>query len=239
MTTTVKEAYIGSGIVYVNGKDVGNASGVEISIEQETKSLPNYRGGGGNYASTTKVTAVNLKMTLNKFSNENLAMALRGAVSVLTAAAVTDEPITAMVDGLADTTKLIDVSQTVTVKDSTGTTTYVADEDYVASAAGIRVLSGGDIADEDQLLVSYTSLAGNALEALTESGVSVPVVVDGLNDDNGKPCVLKFYLWKPSPTASLSIITDDYASFDIEGEVLADDTKVAVGVSKFFKRMAA
>ena len=239
MTEIVKESYIGAGIVYANGRDVGNASGVEISISQETKSLPNYRGGGGNYDSVTTVSAVNLKMTLNAFSNENMALALRGTVDVLTAGAVTAEAITAKLDGLADTVAMIDVAQTVTVTNDDASTTYVEGTDYIASAAGIRAISGGDITDGQALKVTYTSLAGNALEALTESGQTVPVVVDGLNDATGKPCVLKFYLWKPSPTASLAIITSDFGSFDIDGEVLANDAIVAAGKSKFFKRMAA
>ncbi|MEL4361550.1 MULTISPECIES: phage tail tube protein [Shewanella] len=239
MSVIVKESYIGAGIVYVAGRDVGNASGVEVSIEQEEKSLPNYRGGGGNYDSVTKVSSVKLKMTLNAFSNENLALALRGTVSVLTADPVADELVVAKLDGLAPTEKLIDISQPVTVTNSDGTTEYDVDVDYYVSAAGIRAIGTGAIVDEAQLKVSYTSAAGNALEALTEAGVTVPVVIDGMNDANGKPCVLRFYLWKPSPTSSLSLITDDYGSFDIEGEVLANDAIVAAGKSKFFKRLAA
>ncbi|MFG0453576.1 hypothetical protein [Shewanella sp. YQ_9] len=239
MSVIVKESYIGAGIVYVAGRDVGNASGVEVSIEQEGKSLPNHRGGGGNYDSVTKVSSVKLKMTLNAFSNENLALALRGKVSVLTADPVDNELVVAKLDGLAPTEKLIDISQPVTVTNSDGTTEYDVDVDYYVSAAGIRAIGTGTIVDGAQLKVSYTSAAGNALEALTEAGVTVPVVIDGMNDANGKPCVLRFYLWKPSPTSSLSLITDDYGSFDIEGEVLANDAIVAAGKSKFFKRLAA
>lgn len=239
MSVIVKESYIGAGIVYVAGRDVGNASGVEVSIEQEEKSLPNYRGGGGNYDSVTKVSSVKLKMTLNAFSNENLALALRGKVSVLTADPVDNEIVVAKLDGLAPTEKLIDISKPVTVTNSDGTTEYDVDVDYYVSAAGIRAIGTGEIVDGAQLKVSYTSAAGNALEALTEAGVTVPVVIDGMNDANGKPCVLRFYLWKPSPTSSLSLITDDYGSFDIEGEVLANDAIVAAGKSKFFKRLAA
>lgn len=239
MSVIVKESYIGAGIVYVAGRDVGNASGVEVSIEQEEKSLPNYRGGGGNYDSVTKVSSVKLKMTLNAFSNENLALALRGTVSVLTADPVADELVVAKLDGLAPTEKLIDISKPVTVTNSDGSTEYDVDVDYYVSAAGIRAIGTGAIVDGAQLKVSYTSAAGNALEALTEAGVTVPVVIDGMNDANGKPCVLRFYLWKPSPTSSLSLITDDYGSFDIEGEVLANDAIVAAGKSKFFKRLAA
>nr|WP_307955346.1 hypothetical protein [Shewanella putrefaciens] len=88
MSETVVESYIGSGIVYVDGRDVGNASGVKIAIEQETKTQPNFRGGGGNAAEITRVKAVKLSFTMNDFSNANMALALRGKVEVLTAGTV-------------------------------------------------------------------------------------------------------------------------------------------------------
>ncbi|UCX03572.1 phage tail tube protein [Shewanella glacialimarina] len=239
MSETVTESYIGSGIVYVNGRDVGNASGVKIDIEQESKAQPNYRGGGGNAAEITKVKSVKLSMTLNDFSNANLALALRGKVEVLTSASVTDEAITAVLDGLADTTKMIDTTVAPVVTHDTGTPTYDVDVDYVVSAGGIRALSTGSITAGQALKVTYTSKAGNALQALVESGEEVKVVIDGVNDATGKANVLKFYRWKPSPTSGLDLIGDDFGSFDIEGGVLADSSIVATGKSKFFVRSAA
>ena len=146
MSETVTESYIGSGIVYVAGRDVGNASGVKIAIEQDTKSQPNYRGGGGNAAEITKVKSVKLSFTMNDFSNANMAMALRGKVEVLTAGALsTPETINAVLDGLADTAFMIDTTVDPVVTDTTAATTYVKDTDYVVSAGGIRALSSGDI----------------------------------------------------------------------------------------------
>jgi hypothetical protein len=239
MSQTVTESYIGSGIVYVNGRDVGNASGVKVDIEQETKSQPNYRGGGGNAAEVTKVKSVKLSMTLNTFSNANLALALRGVVETLAAVVVADEVVTSVHNGLADTARMIDTAVAVTVKNNTGATTYVKDVDYIVSPGGIRVLSTGAIPTATPIKVSYTSAVGNALQALVDSGQEVKVVIDGINDASGKPWTLKFYKWKPSPTAGLDLIGDDFGSFDIEGGVLADSSIVAPGKSKFFVRTAA
>jgi hypothetical protein len=239
MSETVTESYIGSGIVYVDGRDVGNASGVKIDIEQETKSQPNFRGGGGNAAEITKVKGVKLSMTMNDFSNPNMALALRGKVEVLASGAVTDEALNAVLDGLADTAAMIDTSVAPVVKHTTGTPVYVAGTDYVVSAGGIRALSAGAITEGQALKVSYTKKAGNAMQALTESGKTVKVVIDGVNDATGKPWTLKFYKWTPSPTAGLDLIGDDFGSFDIEGGVLADASIVATGKSKFFVRSAA
>ncbi|MFB2661987.1 phage tail tube protein [Shewanella mangrovisoli] len=239
MSETVVESYIGSGIVYVAGRDVGNASGVKIAIEQETKTQPNFRGGGGNAAEITRVKAVKLSFTMNDFSNANMALALRGLVEVVAAGAVTDEPLVAVLDGLARTAFMIDTTVAPVVKNEAGDVTYVKDTDYVVSAGGIRALSSGDITAGEALKVSYTKKAGNVLQALTESGTTVPVTIDGVNDATGKPWVLDFFKWSPSPTAGMDLIGDDFGSFDIEGGVLADSSIVATGKSKFFKRSAA
>jgi hypothetical protein len=113
------------------------------------------------------------------------------------------------------------------------------DVDYVVSPAGIRVLSTGAILNAASIKVSYKSAVGNALQALVDSGQEVKVVIDGLNDASGKPWTLKFFKWKPSPTAGLDLIGDDFGSFDIEGGVLADASVVAANKSRFFIRTAA
>ncbi|MCH4294225.1 hypothetical protein MJ923_07890 [Shewanella sp. 3B26] len=233
------ESYTGAGIVYVAGRDVGFASSVNISIETDTQELQSNRPGGGLADSVSRIKNVKLKMTLNTFSNANMALALRGKVEVLAAEAQQPETLTAILDGLAETSYMLDPTKAVTVTNDAGDETYVEGVDYVASAAGIRALSDGGITEGQPIKVTGTSLAGNALEALVESGVTVPVTVDGVNDSTGKPFVITFYLWKPSPTAGLDVLSTNFGSFDIEGAVLANPNIVASGKSKFFRRRAA
>jgi len=242
MAEQINEAYIGAGIVYINGRDVGNCSNVNFSIEQDTQTQRNYRGGGGNFASVTNITSVTLSMELANFSNENLGLALRGIVDVVAAGSVPGESVTAVAGGLAETAKMIDTTDTattVTVKDETDTTTYVEGTDYEVTAAGIKVLSTGAITDAEILHVDYNNKGTNVLEALVESGSEVRVVLDGINDATGKPVTVKVHRWKPSPTTGLGLISDSFATFTIEGEVLADETIQAAGKSKFFSRAAA
>ena len=231
---TTNEQYIGSGIVYAGGRDVGNMSKLALSIETDSKTRPNYRGGGGNAAVVELVKAVKLTATLDSFNNENIAMALRGTVSELTGAAVTDENVPAVLDRLCRTDNMIDLSQPVTVK--VGALAKVKDVDYTLTAAGIIPLKGGTIASAAEMLVSYKSVTGSVLEALVNSGEELTIVFDGVNENTGKRSVMDVYRWKPAPTSGLDLISDDFAEFDIEGEVLADSTKGA-GLSKFFRRI--
>lgn len=230
---TTNEQYIGSGIVYAGGRDVGNVSKLALAIETDSKTRPNYRGGGGNAAVVELVKAVKLSATFDSFNNENIAMALRGSVTELTGTEVTDESVPAVLDRLCRTARMIDLSQPVTVK--VGVQDKVKDVDYTLTAAGIIPLKGGTIAADAAMLVSYKSVTGSVLEALVNSGEELTIVFDGVNENTGKRSLMDVYRWKPAPTSGLDLISDDFAEFDVEGEVLADSTKGA-GLSKFFRR---
>jgi len=54
------ESYIGSGRVFVDGRNVGNCSEVKLSYSVDKKTQPNFMGGGGNLASRDKITGVTL-----------------------------------------------------------------------------------------------------------------------------------------------------------------------------------
>lgn len=236
MSNITNEQYIGSGIVYASGRDVGNVSALSLSIETDSKTRPNYRGGGGNIATIERVKAVKLAATFDSFNNENLAMALRGTVSEITSEAVTDEAISASLNKLCRTAHMIDLSKPVTVK--VGSDVQELDVDYKLSSAGIIPLSDGSITSAADMLVSYSSVSGSVLEALVNSGVELSVVFDGVNENTGKRNLLDFYRWKPAPTSGLDVISDDFAEFSVEGEVLADTTK-GTGKSQFFRRTQA
>lgn len=238
MATTVQENYIGSGICYLNGRDVGNVTAANFAIEQETKEKGNSRGGGGNIASLTRISSIKLAITMDSFNNDNLALALRGQVDVEASAAIADELVTAVVPGLGQTAKMIDITQAYTVK-TNADVTLTEGTDYEITAAGVLAIDGGGISDGDTIKVTYQSKASTALEAMVNSGQEFKFVLDGLNDHNGKSSVVTAFRFKPSPTSGLDLIGEDYADFQVEGELLADTTITASGKSQFFRRVYA
>lgn len=238
MANQVQENYIGSGICYLNGRDIGNVTAANFAIEQDTKEKANLRGGGGNIASLTRISSVKLALTMDSFNNDNLAMALRGQVAVEASVAVSAEEVTAVAPGLGQTAKLIDVAQPYSVTDNADQA-LVEGTDYEITAAGVLAIDGGAITDGDTIKVTYQSKAASALEAMVNSGEEFKFVLDGLNDHNGKPSVVTAYRFKPSPTAGLDLIGEEYAEFQVEGELLADTTIQAAGKSQFFRRVYA
>ena len=230
------EHFIPSGILYVNGRDVGNASDIVVSVEEEEKSVPNFRGGGGNAASTSRISAVSFSATLYNFSAENMALALRADTSSVAATPVSDESIAAgaTLDRLVKTAKMIDTSVAPVVTTDPSGTTYVEDTDYTVTSAGIIPLSTGSITASEDLLISYTPAASTKVEALTQAGSEFEIVIQGLNEETNKPFRFIGYKWKPSPTSGLSLISDDYSSFPVEGEMILDTTKSGAGISQYF-----
>jgi hypothetical protein len=235
---TVQENYIGSGICYLNGRDIGNVTAAAFSIDQDTKEKANLRGGGGNIASLTRISSIKLAITMDSFNNANLAVALRGQVDVEASMSVAAEEVIAVMPGLGQTNKLIDTAQPYSVTDAADDP-LIEGTDYEITAAGVLAKDGGAIVDGDTIKVTYQSKAASALEAMVGSGQEFKFVLDGLNDHNGKPSVVTAFRFKPSPTSGLDLIGEDYADFQVEGELLADTDIQTTGKSQFFRRVYA
>src|SRR5574340_789589 len=92
-------SYIGKGKWYakvVNSAaapmEVGNVSAASFAISEETKEQLDYTSaGGGLRNSISRITGVDMTMTLTDYSPDNFAKLLRAAVTTTTADAVTGE----------------------------------------------------------------------------------------------------------------------------------------------------
>ena len=244
MTT---QSYIGKGSVYIAKAGdplvrIGNTSKLDFSIEEEKKELMDYENPGGGVAdSVTRIKGVKLALSVHKLSAENLATALRGASAVVAAGAVTDEAhANVQVGGLVVFDKTPDTAIAYVVTDNAGTTTYTVGTDYIVRRAGLEIPAGSTITDDSTIKVDYTALAAVKVEALTNVGEEVRLVFDGVNEANGKPMLVEAYRVKPGATKGWSLIGDDFATLEIEADVLKDETITGEGLSQYFKaRMAS
>jgi hypothetical protein len=303
-------SFIGKGPVRMRVADsaapllaVGNCSKLTLSIEEETKELPDYTDvGGGDYAALSRIKGVTASLTVHDLSPENLGIALRGDVNAIAAGAVTDEAVgAAYASGLLVTDYPIDIlvapvvehaqnaasaranstayvvgdyylpaaangyvykctvsgtsagsppsfSTTVGATFADGTATFrcvglallVVTTDYEASAGGITLVAAPRIYDGEQVIVSYTKEAGNAVEALLNAGQEYEMHFDGLNEaQSGRPVTVHVFKLKVSPAGEVSLIGDEFAALDMSGKVLKDTTKNGTTVSQYFKIQAA
>lgn len=243
MTQFTKKPFIGKGQIYIEKVGgttglipVGNCSSLELGIEEETKEQQDYTSpGGGLYDSVSRITGMTASLTLHDMTAENVAMAIRGTVNTVTSAAVTEEAHTAYPGAIVALNNVPDSAETITVTDSTGTTTYVKGTDYELGNSGILITTGGAITAGTEIKVSYTSKGGKEVEALTVAASTYRLYWDGINEADGEPMPVELYRVKFSPAAALSLIGDEFAEMQIEAAVLKDDTKAGVGVSQYAK----
>jgi len=234
-----EESFLGSGKFYLNGRRVGNVSAARLAYEVDSKSLRNAQGGGGNIAAAERISSVRLEMTVTNFIPENMAIALQATIGSQAAATVTDEVVTVLVNGISATEFMLDPAETVTVKDELDAAVPEfdtnGDRNWEISVGGVQFKAGLDVTDGQSYKVSYSKHPATLLEAAMATGQQFEVLMEGINDDNGNENVLRCWKWKPSPTDGFDLISEDYGTFDLNGELLADTTKPA-GKSRFFTK---
>lgn len=237
-----KQTYVGKGKVYIGPYDlsaallfVGNVSQLDFNIAENRFAVQDFtEPGGGDFDTVRRIESVQLALTKWEFTPENLARVTRGSSSVITASTVTDEPHVAYKGGLVATDFLPDPALTMTVE--VGATVYVAGTDYRRVPAGIEILASGDIDDAAVILITYTKLASSRIEALTSSGTPYKMIFQGLNEANsGKPVIVRAHRVQLGVAQTIPFISSEFASYNVGGDVLKDDTITGVGLSKFFQ----
>ncbi|MBK1709803.1 hypothetical protein [Marichromatium gracile] len=241
ITTQAYRPTLNAGQVYLRlaGSDaplkaIGNVSALDLEISEDEKTLTDYtQPGGGQWASVSRITGINAKMTLHDLDPDNLARAVYGTTNAVTGASVTGEAHTAHPGGLIRLAHPGPAEVTVT-SDPAGTT-YVAGADYEVRPEGILILDGA-IADGTAILVDYTHAGYNAIEALAGGSAVYELSFGGLNEANSNsPVVLDIFRLKIGAATNLSMLGDDFAALEVTGKVLLDPTKTGAGVSKYFK----
>lgn len=241
----IDRTFIGKGEIHLQARDgaspllpVGNCSELTVSFEEDTKSALDFTSpGGGEANSLTRITAFTGNIKHLDISAANLALALRGASSIIAAGAVTDEQhaCVGVENELIPLDFLPDAAQPITVKDTQASTTLVAGTDYEATRIGIRILSGASIGTQG-VKVSYTKAAQEVMQALVASGQEFRLVFNGLNEaQSGKPVNITIHRVKFSPAQGLSFIGDDFAEMDTGFNALSDGNIAGEGVSRYMK----
>lgn len=137
-------SYIGKGKWYAKivgaaaaPMELGNVSAASFAISEETKEQLDYTSaGGGLRNSISRITGVDMTMTLTDYSPENFAKLLRASVTEIASAAVTGETHTVyLAGGLARFAYMPATSPVPTVTTPTATTwaatTAKVEGDYV------------------------------------------------------------------------------------------------------------
>jgi hypothetical protein len=232
----IKRTAIINGTPYIGGVDIGNTSQLQVALSYEERSLPNYQGGGGNDDSFKRLTACTVTLAARNVSIATMEAALGGTATAETAGTVTGEAHDVIgANLLIDFNALQDLSQPLTVTETTGSTTLVEGTDYTRKRAGIVLTEAGATAAGDAITVSYTRHRGQRVQALLRTALESDLKFDGINERTGNPWLGRFFRVNWSPADNLDLIGDDFATFTITGEVLRDESRAGVGESQFFE----
>ncbi|NCC91692.1 MAG: hypothetical protein EOM10_00180 [Opitutae bacterium] len=247
--------YSGQGVVLIGEYDdsghvtgleaVGNVTSLKINIEtsisEHKESQSGQRAVDMRLTTETKAGAT---MTLENFSRDILAMALRGGYTAVAAGSVTDQ---AMVAALGKVQPLghVKVSAVTVSKGVTPLVAYTDDVtpyDYQLNAEAGSIMfattpATAELVDGDDLTVDYTYASQARVDALTGNPAPRFLRFEGLNTaDSDSPMVVEAFRFTVDPAKELELITgEDPTSFELEGTLLADATRTTG--SKFFRQM--
>ena len=221
--------------------EVGNCSALNLSPQEENKTLLNHtEPGGGTQNEVTRITGVELSYTFHDFNPSNLARALRAEYAGVAGGAVASEEHAAYEGGFVPFAKVPDTTATITVVDAaTGSTTYDEGVDYEVRPGGIFILDGTSIpapvSGAANIDVSYSAKASTKLQALVTSDKQYELFFVGLNEaQSGKVARIHCFRVNHGVMTQLAAIGQEHGAGEINGKLLIDTTKTGTGESKYF-----
>lgn len=235
--------YIGKGKVYLRRKGVaeamrflGNVTNLTLDISETVKETKDFtQSGGGTDCQVRRIDKVEANMSIQCFSEKNWALAVLGTASAVAAGSIVDEVVTAYLDGFI---KLLHTGPytNVVVTNSAGSTTYVANTDYIVTNGGITIpATGSAITAAQSLKVDYDYPAQAKVEAMTGTAPVMEFIFDGVNEaESDKTVRVQVHKIKFGPVAQLPLITDEFGNLTLKGEVLKDTTITTSGLSQYF-----
>lgn len=237
------KVYIATPVAGVPGvfRYVGNVPSLEINFETDT--LEHKEATSGQRLTDLRLSRekkASLKMTLEEFDKNNLALALYGVAADIGAGSVTAEVFPNPV-AVGDFVRLAKQKvSSVVIEDSAGTpATLVLDTDYRIESADhglIEILNIGAYTQPFKADYSHALVAN--INMFTAPAPERWIRFQGLNTaDNNKSWLIELYKAAMDPLANLALITDELASLELSGSVLYDSTKTADATLGTFGRM--
>lgn len=237
----IDRSFVGEGTLYLRAYqstdaliDIGNCDTFNLSFTTDRKTLPNFRGGGGNRNVRERVTDVTARIGMFDITATNLARVTKSVVGDIAAGTVTAEvlPCKGVQGELIPFKHLPDLRQPVTLV-TAGDVALAAGADYLLTPHGVIVTASGLI-DDGGIKATYTRLQSSAVQMLAGSQIEMELFIAGLNDaQSGEPFVLRARRVKFGIASELPVFGTEYLRLEAPAELLADDLVSDAGISKF------
>ncbi len=224
------------------GRYLGNVENLNITVEKTFNTVVRNE----NYLKTpdcanVTINNVSLQITLRCANVANFLMGFYGSEKNVSAPiAVVQEPVFNTTNGFKKGS-LIPFNQigvnkaSVVLQNSVTLSNYVLNIDYIVTDFGVELLNDFNFPMGEFFKISYSYSSGvQRIEALTKTSKITSLMFAGINAMDGTPVVVKIYKVLLSPISNFEVISKDFASFTMDGIVLADDTITASDESKYF-----
>lgn len=235
-TETKTELYSGQGKVSIARRNelgrpddngftfLGNCPRLVTNAEVEVvKHNESQTGKNAVDARFEKTQQIMIESTFDEIVKEAMERYLYGTTTEVAAATITAEAVKAKLGASVPVAQIPDTFTSLT--DVGATTTYTEGTDYIISPTGMISFpaTGSAITDGQSLEANYTAKAERLTTAFTASNESFYLRFDGLNrakDD--APVVIEMYKVRFDPS-SLEAINEEFAEYELAGDVLYDD----------------
>lgn len=237
----IDRSFVGEGIIY--GRiyqsaealtDLGNCDTFNLSFATERKTLPNYRGGGGNRNVRERVTDVTATVGMFDIVASNLARVTKAVIAEVAAGAVTAEVLGCKGEQgeLIPFKHLPDLRQPVTLVTAADVALQPG-TDYLLTAHGV-IVTPGSLIDDTGIKASYTRLQSSAVQMLAGSQFELELFIAGLNDaKSGEPFALRVHRAKFGLAKEIPMFGTEFMRLEAPVELLASDLVQSGGISKF------
>lgn len=237
------DGFIGEGTLYIRRLDrpelglvqMGNATELSVSMESEVKErISKMRENYGAVLDTVILPkSGELKVVLDDFNEENLAMVFMGALEKqqMTTQTVSDEMVTVDLDRWLSLKHPYLQDAGITVKKDNDDTIAAEHYDIHHRLGMIRLKDTAGVAKGEQIKVSYKTADWDAwvIQANTDSQIKCELVLDGRNRVNGADVKLHIAKATLSPSGAFNFFSEDFNTIE-----LVDRPEVAEGSTSPF-----
>jgi len=160
---------------------------------------------------------------LESVTKENLATAVYGQATAVSAGLISQEPLIAYA-GMFMPLANINLTSFSALTDVTGTIHYRNGIDYVVNMAvgSLQFPSGSAIPDQAPVLASYSFAAHDKVSAFTIAPPVNWVRFEGTNSVNNTPVVVDIFKVRVAPIDGLSLLSDNLSVLSLRGRILHD-----------------
>ena len=219
----------------VNLPPIGNVLEASVEYKEDVESQDDMTQlGGGKHGEKRRVTDITFKAKLADLNVVNLARGVLGTVDPQDAGSITDKPYVVSLGALIPLPHA--GASNLVLKKGAAAVAAAGNFDLLPEGIWVRADAVG-LAEGDAIAVSYDYADQVVIEALTAKAPELVIRFGGLNEsESGRPVLVDLWRVSQSVTKQLVLLqSKGFASLEIEGSLLQDPTKAAVGISRYMR----